>query len=264
MSRIRTAIDHRHAIHACDVIGDVHGCLAELTDLFVLLGYERDPRAGWRSPAGRFPIFVGDLVDRGPNNVGTLTLAMQLVDAGAALVVPGNHDLQLERHLSTGDAPLVYGLDQTVRELESTSAAFRADVLDFLQSLPGHVVVDDGSLVVAHAGLPQRLWFDDGAAARIEAAYGPDGLDMDPHDHSKRHPWISTHSGPAVVYGHTPVLEPAWQNDSLDIDTGCAFGWRLTALRWPERQLVSVPARRAYAKRNRPFLPHERPVAEPV
>jgi protein phosphatase len=80
---------------------------------------------------------------------------------------------------------------------------------------------------------------------------------MDPNDPEKRHPWVAHHQGPVVVYGHTPVLEPAWRNQSIDIDTGCVFGWRLTALRWPERTLVSVPARRVYARRHRPFLPSD-------
>jgi protein phosphatase len=73
-----------------------------------------------------------------------------------------------------------------------------------------------------------------------------------------RHPWIAEYAGSAsVVYGHTPVLEAVWRKGTLGIDTGCVFGWRLTALQWPERTLVSVPAERVYARRRRPFLPVE-------
>src|SRR5262245_25403958 len=116
MSQSHTSVDQRHRIGPFDIIGDVHACLDELNDLFGALGYVADARRGWTSPAGRTAVFVGDFVDRGPDNAGTLTLAMRMVEAGTALAVPGNHDMQLERHLSHGDAPLVYGLKETVAE----------------------------------------------------------------------------------------------------------------------------------------------------
>ncbi len=56
-----------------------------------------------------------------------------------------------------------------------------------------------------------------------------------------------------VLYGHTPVPEPEWVNNTLCLDTGCVFGGRLTALRYPERELVSVPAARVYYEPARPF-----------
>jgi protein phosphatase len=60
-----------------------------------------------------------------------------------------------------------------------------------------------------------------------------------------------------VVYGHTPVPEAEWLNRTLNIDTGCVFGGRLTALRYPEREVVSVPARQTYAEPRKPFLDPE-------
>lgn len=250
------AIDQRHLTGPFDIIGDVHACLDELVALLAELGYREDEGV-WRSMTGRTAAFVGDFVDRGPENARTLELAMNMVEAGAAFAVPGNHDLQLERHLTDGDVPLVYGLAETVAELDQTPVAFRTRVRRFLQDLPGHLVFDEGRLVVAHTGLPasRHLRFD--GETRVLAAYGVTEGEMDPHDPEKRHAWVAAHRGPAVVYGHTPVLEPVWRNDSIDIDTGCAFGWRLTALQWPERTLVSVPARRIYARRSRPFLPSD-------
>src|SRR5262249_9553024 len=62
-----------------------------------------------------------------------------------------------------------------------------------------------------------------------------------------------------VVYGHTPVPEPEWLNRTINIDTGCVFGGRLTALRYPERELVSVPAAQTYTAPARPFLPDAAP-----
>jgi protein phosphatase len=56
--------------------------------------------------------------------------------------------------------------------------------------------------------------------------------------------WAADYRGnAALVYGHTPVREAEWLNDTINIYTGCVFGGRLTALRWPERELVSVAAR---------------------
>ena len=251
------SVDQRHRSGPFDVIGDVHACLDELNDLFSALGYVTDDVTGWRSPAGRTAVFVGDFVDRGPDNAGTLTLAMRMVAGGTALAVPGNHDMQLVRHLTHGDVPLVYGLKETVAELERHPAAFRHDVRDFLNELPSHVVLDAGKLVVAHTGLATEHHLVDTPLTKRLAVYCVENGEMDPHDPEKRHPWVAWHQGPPVIYGHTPVLYPAWRNDSIDIDTGCVFGWKLTALRWPERELVQVPARRAYFKRSRPFLPHE-------
>lgn len=257
MDQSHISVDQRHRTGSFDIIGDVHACIDELNDLFAALGYVRSDADGWRSPEGRTPVFVGDFVDRGPDNAGVLKLAMQMVNAGVALAVPGNHDMQLERHLSRGDAPLVYGLKETVAEINQHPAAFRSDVRDFLAGLPSHVVLDQGRLVVAHTGLAAEHHLVDTDLTKRLAVFCVAQGEMDPHDPEKRHPWVASHKGPPVVYGHTPVLYPAWRNDSIDIDTGCVFGWRLTALRWPERVLVQVPARRVYFKRTRPFLPRE-------
>lgn len=248
------SVDQRHRTGPFDVIGDVHACLDEVTDLFHALGYRPDPRAGWRSPDGRLPVFVGDFVDRGPATAGLLALAMRMVDAGAALAVPGNHDVQLERHLAGEAVPLVYGLAETVADLERESPAFRDDVLEFFQRLPGHLVLDEGRLLVAHTGLPERYHGVADETTRKLAVFGVVDGEMDPSDHEKRHPWVHDYEGAAaVIYGHTCVGEPTWRRNTLDIDTGCVFGWKLTALRWPERTLVQVPARRKYAHTHRNF-----------
>lgn len=255
MAERPATVDHRHRTGPFDIIGDIHACVDELNDLLAALGYIRDPDAGWRTANGRLVVFVGDFVDRGPDNAATLALVMRMVASGTALAVPGNHDLQLARHLSHGDVPLVYGLEETVHALQAETEAFRAEVRDFLHGLPGHVVLDGGRLVVAHTGLPAHLHGVETHESRQLAAYGVLNGAMDPDDPEKRHPWVATHAGPTVVYGHTPTLQAVWRNDSIDIDTGCVFGWKLTALTWPERTLVAVPARRVYAKRHRPFLP---------
>lgn len=250
------SVDQRHLTGPFDIIGDVHGCLNELNALFAALGYERDEASGWRSPDGRLPVFVGDLVDRGPFNVGVVELVSTMVAQGAALCVPGNHDVQFERYLAGEPVPLLFGLEGTVREFEAQPAEVRERTLVFFRSLPGHFVLDHGRLVVAHTGLREDLHGVDTPECRHLAAYGANDDSIDPRDVARRHPWIADYTGSAcVVYGHTPILEPAWHRNTIGIDTGCVFGWRLTALRWPERTLVSVPAGQIYARRRRPFLP---------
>jgi len=231
-----------------DVIGDVHGCAGELDALLGRLGYTPSAGGWGRHPERRVAVFVGDLADRGPRNVAALRTAMAMVAEGAALWVPGNHDLRLQQYLEGDEVPLTYGLDTTVRELGHQSLRFRRRLLDCLRSLPSHLVLDEGRLVVAHTGLPEALHGQQSAFIRHLAAYGVAPGEPDPGGPAERHAWVRTYSGPAaVVHGHTPVRVAAWRRHTIDIDTGCVFGGTLTALRWPERELVSVPARRAYA-----------------
>jgi protein phosphatase len=243
----RSPTHHRDEPGAFDIIGDVHGCAAELADLLAALGYARDAAAAWKAPSGRLAIFVGDFVDRGPRNLDVLNTVMRMVASGSAKAVLGNHDLRLERYLNGQAVSLDYGLDVTVAEIDAASAGERARILAFLRSLPSHLVLDTGRLVVAHTGLPERLHGRASSRLRQIAAYGPPGA-ADPTDPTKRHPWVTDYAGEAaVVYGHTPVAQPTWTRGTIDIDTGCVFGGRLTALRWPEREIVSVPARQRYA-----------------
>jgi protein phosphatase len=247
--------DFVHRPGGCDVIGDVHGCATELESLFGQLGYRQSRPGAWTPAPGRTAVFVGDFADRGPRSADVLRIAMQMVADGTALAVPGNHDARLETYLSGTPIKLVHGLDTTAAEMDREPETFRRDVLAFLRHLPSHLVLDDGRLVVAHAGLPEALHGQESPAIRHLASWGRPTEDIDPVDFDQRHPWIADYHGTAaVVFGHTPVAEAEWMGQTIDIDTGCVFGGRLTALRWPERTLVSVPARQAYAVSARPFL----------
>lgn len=251
-----------------DVVGDVHGCADELEALLARLGYARggalggapgdagpDPGA-YRHPAGRTLVFLGDLVDRGPRTPDVLRVAMASVAAGAALAVPGNHDAKLVKALRGQAVRLTHGLALSLEQLAGESPEFRARAAGFLDGLPSHYVLDGGRLVVAHAGLTAELQGRASAAVRAFALYGESAGARDELGLPVRDAWAADYRGrAAVVYGHTPVAEPAWRNGTIDVDTGCVFGGRLTALRWPERELVSVPARRCYAEPRRPFLP---------
>ena len=239
-----------------DIIGDVHGCCDELEQLLQQLGYERNDGGPWAHPGGRKAIFVGDLVDRGPRVVDTLRTVMSMSQAGSALSVPGNHDIKLKRKLEGRDVTVSHGLDRTLAELEQQTPEFRADVQKFLDGLVSHYVFDDGRLVVAHAGMKAEMQGRGSAKVRDFALFGETTGETDEFGLPVRYNWAAEYRGRAsVVYGHTPVPEPEWLNRTINIDTGCVFGGRLTALRWPEKELVSVPARQTYADPVRPFIP---------
>ncbi|HET7038024.1 MAG TPA: polynucleotide kinase-phosphatase [Thermomicrobiaceae bacterium] len=242
-----------------DIVGDVHGCFDELTELLDTLGYqpcEADGVATRRHPAGRKAVFLGDLIDRGPATPAVLRLVMGMVAAGDALCLPGNHDVKLVRKLKGRDVRLTYGLAETVAQLEAEPAEFRDEVCRFLDGLVSHYLLDGGKLVVAHAGLTEELQGRASGRVRDFALYGETTGETDEFGLPVRVNWAAGYRGRAlVVYGHTPVPEPAWLNETVNIDTGCAFGGSLTALRYPERELVSVPARRVYAEPVRPLRP---------
>ncbi len=237
-----------------DIIGDVHGCHAELADLLDSLGYQPAADGAWRHPAGRTAVFLGDLVDRGPDTPGVLRTVMAMVDAGTALCVPGNHESKLLRALGGRDVRVSHGLAESLAQLAAQPAGFRTRVTAFLDSLISHYVLDGGRLVVAHAGLRAEMHGRASAAVRAFALYGETTGETDEFGLPVRYPWAQDYRGKAaVVYGHTPVPAASWVNNTICIDTGCVFGGRLTALRYPERELVSVPARRAYYQPARPL-----------
>ncbi len=239
-----------------DVIGDVHGCLDELEALLGKLGYARDDAGVFRHEQGRKAVFLGDLVDRGPNVNGVLRTAMNMEKAGTALCVPGNHEMKLLRKLRGKDVKLTHGLAQTVEQLEKEPPEFRDHVAHFIDDLVSHYVLDDGKLVVAHAGMKETLQGRGSGKVRAFALYGETTGETDEYGLPVRYPWANEYRGrAAVVYGHTPVPEAEWLNNTICIDTGCVYGGKLTALRWPERDLVQVPAAKVYSDPVRPLTP---------
>jgi protein phosphatase len=235
-----------------DVIGDVHGCAGELIILLQRLGYGRaSARRPFVHPEGRRAVFVGDLVDRGPRIVEAVRTVMRMVANGSALAVPGNHEVKLLGCLDGRPAPKSQGLQRSLREIEALPAArrrrFVAAFRAYVESLPPHLVLDGGRLAVAHAGLRSEHIGRDSAEARRFALVGETTGDVDRYGLPVRVKWAAAYRGRAmVVYGHTAVRRPEWVNNTVNIDTGCVYGGALTALRYPERQIVSVSAARAY------------------
>jgi protein phosphatase len=252
-----------------DIIGDVHGCGVELEALLVELGYAEsrldrdDPLWGDRTfvhPKGRRVVYLGDLVDRGPRIRHTVRLVRNMVVHESALCVPGNHDLKLVRKLRGKNVQITHGLADTLAEIETLPADIRTSfctgLADFLDGLVSHYVLDDGKLVVAHAGMKEEMQGRGSGKVRDFALYGETTGETDEFGLPVRFDWASEYRGLAmVVYGHTPVPEPDWLNRTVNIDTGCVFGGKLTALRYPEKEFVSVSAVRTYCEPARPFQP---------
>lgn len=243
-----------------DVIGDVHGCRGELEALLAKLGYDivrdgegRPVDAG--HPEGRRVIFLGDLVDRGPDVVGVLRLAMGMVAAGHALAVPGNHEAKLVRALRGAQVTPTHGLAETLAQLSAETPEFRDQVAAFCYDLVSHLVLDDGRLVVAHAGLKGQYHGRASGRVRAFALYGETTGETDEFGLPVRYPWAEDYRGSAVVlYGHTPVPSVEWINNTACLDTGCVFGGSLSAMRYPEREVVSVPAERTWYEPVRPLV----------
>ncbi|KOV26821.1 polynucleotide kinase-phosphatase [Streptomyces sp. XY152] len=241
--------DLTHLAGPFDVIGDVHGCAAELEALLGKLGY-----VDGRHPEGRTAVFVGDLVDRGPDSPGVLRRVMAMVKAGDALCVPGNHENKFGRHLRGRKVQHTHGLAETVEQMDGESEEFRAEVREFIDGLVSHYVLDGGRLVVCHAGLPEKYHGRTSGRVRSHALYGDTTGETDEFGLPVRYPWAEDYRGrAAVVYGHTPVPEATWLNNTICLDTGAVFGGKLTALRWPERELVDVPAERVWYEPARPL-----------
>ncbi|MFF3589615.1 polynucleotide kinase-phosphatase [Streptomyces sp. NPDC002387] len=241
--------DLTHLTGPFDIIGDVHGCSSELEALLGKLGY-----VDGAHPQGRTAVFLGDLVDRGPDSPGVLRRVMSMVASGNALCVPGNHENKYGRFLRGRNVRHTHGLAETIEQMEGESEEFKQRVREFIDGLVSHYVLDGGRLVVCHAGLPERYQGRTSGRVRSHALYGDTTGETDEFGLPVRYPWAEEYRGrAAVVYGHTPVPQASWLNNTICLDTGAVFGGSLTALRWPERELVDVPAERVWYEPARPL-----------
>lgn len=249
----------KHETGPFDIIGDIHGCFDELVELMDELGYQQASESGgfvdsFVHPQGRKVVFLGDLVDRGPKIPQVLRLVMKMTGEGRALCVPGNHEMKLLRKLRGKDVKLTHGLQQTVDQLEVESPDFKSAVAAFIDDLVSHYVLDKGKLVVAHAGLKETMHGRGSGAVRSFALFGETTGETDEYGLPVRHNWAAEYRGKAmVVYGHTPVPEAEWLNNTLCVDTGCVYGGKLTALRYPEREIVQVQALQTYFEPTKPL-----------
>jgi protein phosphatase len=241
--------DLTHLTGPFDIVGDIHGCSSELEALLAKLGYTDGVH-----PEGRTAVFVGDLVDRGPDSPGVLRRVMSMVESGNALCVPGNHENKFGRYLRGRQVQHTHGLAETVAQMEGESEEFKDRVRRFIDGLVSHYVLDGGRLVVCHAGLPEKYHGRTSGRVRSHALYGDTTGETDEFGLPVRYPWAEDYRGrAAVVYGHTPVPTATWLNNTICLDTGVVFGGKLTALRYPERELVEVPAERVWYEPVKPL-----------
>lgn len=251
------ALDFRNAHGPFDVVGDVHGCLDELLALMAALGYKAERQAKdfkVTPPKGRMLAFVGDLVDRGPASPAVLRLVMSMARAGQALCVAGNRDVELLKAMKGSAVKMTHGMARSLEQLDAEPAGTHAEIQHFLNGLASHYVLDEGRLVIAHAGLKEELHGRSTPEARALALRGQATGKRDEYGLPIRLNWAAAYRGQALVaYGHSPVAEPQWLNNTVNLDTGCVYGGHLSALRYPERETVSVPAKEIYHRARRPF-----------
>ncbi len=248
--------DKRDVTGPFDLIGDVHGCFDELEALMVKLGYVIEGRTPYRvtHPEGRRIVFVGDLVDRGPKTPEVLRIVIDMVKDGRAFCVAGNHDDKLRKALQGRDVKVAHGLAESLEQLSHETPEFRQDVVKFLDGLISHYVFDGGKLAVSHAGLKEHYIGRGSPRIRSFAMFGETTGEIDEFGLPVRHNWARDYRGDTMlVYGHTPIPEPEWLNRTINLDTGCVFGGKLTALRYPEKEIVQVDAARVYCEPVRPI-----------
>lgn len=235
-----------------DVIGDVHGCLEELQQLFFQLGYEKEQNHYYH-PDGRLPVFVGDITDRGPNSVGVIRLVCEMVlQQKNAKYVPGNHCNKLYRYFLGNNVMQKHGLETTVAELQALDSAARADIrkqfMTLYETAPLYLEIPEVNAIVAHAGIKESYIGQHDKKVKSFVLYGDVTGKLDEKGRPIRRDWAKYYHGSRwIVYGHTPVMKPRMVNKTINIDTGCVFGNALTAFRLPEEKTVIVPS-------NQPFI----------
>ncbi|SER95267.1 bis(5'-nucleosyl)-tetraphosphatase PrpE [Salipaludibacillus aurantiacus] len=235
-----------------DIIGDIHGCHEEMTDLLKELGYSHQSGKLHHSD-NRVPVFLGDLTDRGPASVKVMEDVADWVLQKEALYCPGNHCNKLYRYLSGRNVMINNGLETTVEELKSLPKEKTERIANKFKALyeqsPLYLQLDANRLIVAHAGIRPDLIGKKGKVVRTFVLYGDITGEKHADGRPVRRDWAAKYNFDSfVVYGHTPVPKPRWKGSTVNIDTGCIFGGQLSALRWPEKTVCSVPSNQPYLK----------------
>ena len=231
-----------------DIIGDVQGCLDELLELVQRLGYRLDEQGVVHHPKGRMLVFVGDLIDLGPDSLGALTFAMNNVREGTAVAIRGNHEDELLEALSSTDAGRhPWYRRRTMQALSLAPAGLKAALVAFMEGLPHQLFLDGGKLVITHAGVPEKFLAETGSEAKQRSLrLPPSGRPYAKGEHWVG--WAPQYKGPLQVHGHEAVGKVVHTGHVVNVDSGCMFGHRLSAFRYPEMTVRSVQAHAPYIK----------------
>ena len=206
------------------VVGDVHGCYDELLALVERVALKESDRL----------VCVGDLVVKGEKNREVLDLFMR--DARFSSVL-GNHDRALVEHWKGARAELKPAQERCRAELEDGRERYAA----FLEQLPAYI--DLGSHVVVHAGLRPGVALDRQSIEDLTElrTLGPDRTSREGTA------WYEVYDGDRIaLFGHWPTWPPRRGPRAIGLDTGCVYGYRLTAYVVETEEFFSVPALRAY------------------
>lgn len=227
-----------------DIFGDIHGCFQEFQALTLELGYK------WKEnipihPDKRKLAFVGDLTDRGPLSLKVIEVVWELVMKNGAYYSPGNHCNKLYRYFLGNKVQISHGLETTVAEYEALSKGqqkiIRNKFIELYENAPLYQVLDEGKLVISHAGIREDFIGKTSSKVKTFVLYGDITGEKHPDGSPVRRDWAKYYKGKAlIVYGHTPVKDVRWVGNTVNIDTGAVFGGKLTALRYPENEIVSV------------------------
>ncbi|WP_186575737.1 bis(5'-nucleosyl)-tetraphosphatase PrpE [Aquibacillus kalidii] len=236
-----------------DVIGDIHGCLEELHELFDKLHYVWDSDKHIPiHPDGRIPVFIGDLTDRGPNSIEVIDLVYKMViEHDYAKYVPGNHCNKLYRYFLGNKVKQQHGLETTVAEYKHLNSKqqklIRHHFMTLYEKAELYLQLHDVNAVIAHAGISEKLIGSTSKKVKTFVLYGDITGETHPDGRPVRRDWAQDYAGDQwIVYGHTPVKEPRVVNKTINIDTGCVFGNKLTAFSLPEETTVSVKSNQSF------------------
>lgn len=235
-----------------DIIGDIHGCYDEFTELTNKLGYV------WTHglpihKEGRRLAFVGDLTDRGPKSLQVITTVSSLVKNDLAYYVPGNHCNKLYRFLIGNKVQITNGLETTVAEYHALNEHDRREIrhkfITLYENAPLYKILESGKLIIAHAGIREDYIGKTSEKVKTFVLYGDITGEKNPDGSPVRRNWTRLYKGKAmIVYGHTPMNEVQILNNTYNIDTGAVFGNKLSSLQYPEMKIVSVQSSMPYVK----------------
>nr|WP_263326332.1 polynucleotide kinase-phosphatase [Neobacillus sp. Marseille-Q6967] len=260
-----------------DFIGDIHGCYEEFLELLAKLGYQENEQGYYIHPEGRKLLSLGDMLSRGPRSLEALQFFQKHVAAGLAYMIDSNHGWKIARWLDGKNVKLAHGDENVKEEFEEYERQFgeeatltlKEQMKSLLLESKSHYIIQKNGVNVAvavHAGIRDHYIGKESQRISDFCRYG-DTNGLDENGKPIRKDWTLGHkSSELILWGHDPKPQPLLVNNTLNIDQGVVFGGSLTAYRYPEKQLVSIKAKKDYAdvpdsplkdwERNRLSPPH--------